>query len=184
MVEPAWKSCLTVRVGWVVRHPLRSCPLWRGFSPSNENLGWCECGCWSGSWMVKKGSFLNVVSLWCFYFWFAAQKDGLEFSILVCFLPLTVTSIRMLLPRVERICSVVVHFRASQQNLMLCRGFMNQTILEEYYIKNSFECFKYFPWQQQNLFLWHSGLHFHVIYSADWIKADLINNFLCSCWPL
>lgn len=88
----------------------------------------------------------------------------------------------MLLPGVEKICSVVVHIPASQQNLMF--GDVAWTILEEYYIKNSFECFTYIPWLQENLFLWHSALHFHIIYSADWTKADLINNFLCSCWPL
>lgn len=47
----------------------------------------------------------------------------------------------MPLPRVESISSVVVHIHASQQNLMLCGDCMNQTILEEYYIKNSFEYF-------------------------------------------
>lgn len=182
-VQPARKPCLVVRVGWAVRQWLRSHPLWRGFSPSSVNLWWCECGCWSGSWMIKKGSSLNMLSLRCFYFWFAAQKDGLEFSILVCFQPLILTSIRMPLPRVERICSVVVHVHASQLNLMLCGDCINK-ILKEYYIKNSFECFKRFLWLLQNVFLWHSGLHFDSVYFADWTKADLINNFIGSCWPL
>lgn len=107
----------------------------------------------------------------------------LKFSILICFQPLILISIRMPLPRVERVCSVAVHVYVSQQNLMLCGNCINQ-ILEEYNIKNSFQYFKYFPWVQQNLFLWHTGLHFYVIYSADWTKADLVNNLLGSCWPL
>lgn len=131
-----------------------------------------------GSWMVKKGSFLNMMSLLVILFliccterWVGIQHFGFFLATNTNFQQnAAAKSGKDLFCSSSRSCILTEPYALWR----LHEG----KILEEYYIKNSFECFKYFPLLQQNLFLWHSRLHFHVIYSAGWTKANLINDFL------
>lgn len=78
--------CVTVPVRnpvWVwsvqgARWGLTGClelPLQRGFSPSNESLGWCRCDPRNGTWRVRQESFLNIWEVWGHRAWNGSWQE-------------------------------------------------------------------------------------------------------------